>query len=77
MAIILNVKCKSNEEMNNMKNQFHTALSGTPAYINSEIAICDDITNSKSFNVLVGNCNDNDIRFNINGYELLNHKIEL
>lgn len=41
----------------------HEALKGSPAYINSEIAICDN--DDTSFYLVVGNNNDRDLKVTI------------
>ena len=60
MAIVFKIKCSTPEEREKVQERFHNALIGSPAYINSEIAICDgDASTSKqpkpdSFYLAVG-----------------------
>ena len=62
--ISLVIKSKDKESMVSIKEKFHNALVGSPAYIESEIAICDRDDNS--FYLAIGNDNDNDITKVIN-----------
>ena len=41
MAIVFKIKSSTPEENNRVQKRFHDALVGSPAYQNSEIAICD------------------------------------
>ena len=48
MAIVFKIKCSTPEEREKVQERFHNALIGSPAYILSEIAICDgDASTSK------------------------------
>ena len=42
----------------------HKALVGSPAYVDSEIAICED--DNGGFSLIVGNSNENDCIIEIN-----------
>ena len=57
------IQCGSKEEMEHKKTRMHEALKGSPAYINSEIAICDN--DDTSFYLVVGNNNDRDLKVTI------------
>ena len=57
--INLVIKSKDVKKLNSMKEDFHYALTGSPAYVNSEIAICDNDT--ESFFLIIGNNNNCDI----------------
>lgn len=57
------IQCSSKEEMEQKKTRMHEALKGSPAYINSEIAICDN--DDTSFYLIVGNNNDRDLKVTI------------
>lgn len=57
-------KFNSAEEATRVKCNYHEALKGSPAYINSEIAILDGDSDNE-FILIVGNHNSNDI------YEML------
>ena len=41
MAIIFRIKSSTPEESHRVQSRLHDALIGSPAYVNSEIAICD------------------------------------
>ena len=41
MSVIFNIKCKNQKEMLKVRQEIHDGLCGSPAYINSEIAVCD------------------------------------
>lgn len=70
MAFVLNVKCTSNEEMIKLREIVHLSLVGSPAYINSEIAVCD--LQDDAFTLIVGNNNDHDVEYDVNSTNLLN-----
>lgn len=58
--INITVESLDSEESFKVKERLHNALVGSPAYINSEIAICD--VDEKTFILAVGNCNDDDCK---------------
>lgn len=59
--IKITVTSVNSEETFKVKELLHNALVGSPAYINSEIAICD--VDEKTFDLAVGNCNADDCGF--------------
>lgn len=59
--IVLIVKSKDRETMFQKREEFHNALVGSLAYMESEIAICDMQEDETSFLLIIGNNNDNDI----------------
>ena len=59
--INLVIKAKDNESMLKIREEFHSALVGSPAYVNSEIAICTENHDGNEFNLVIGNNNSNDI----------------
>lgn len=64
--IIFKVNCKEQEKMFEKREEFHNALVGSPAYINSEIAICDNDEDKTSFFLIVGNDNnDKNVEYEI------------
>lgn len=69
MSVIINIKCSSVKEMEELREKFHNGLKGSPAYINNEIAICD--LQDDAFTLIVGNNNDNDIDLDIHCKNLL------
>ena len=57
MAIIFRLKSSTSEESHRVQSRLHDALIGSPAYVNSEIAICDgekDNPDSSFFYLAVG-----------------------
>ena len=70
MAITITVKCKDQEEMFKAREIMHNALIGSPGYINSEIAICDNDEDSTSFHLFVGETNDDNVEFKVNNDDL-------
>lgn len=71
MAIEIKVKCDTEEKRDEIRDTFCRALVGSPAFINSEIAVCDD--EADSFILAVGNLNDNNISLDLE-YSSLNIK---
>lgn len=63
--IVLNIKCRSAEEMPKLRDRMCEALVGSPAFINSEIAICDFTDLDKAFSVFIGKPNENDIEYDM------------
>ena len=59
--INLVIRTKDNESMLKIREEFHNALVGSPAYVSSEIAICTENHDGIEFNLVVGNNNSNDI----------------
>lgn len=69
MAVILNIKCKSREEMIELREKMHRGLAGSPGYIESEIAICD--FQEDAFTLAVGRGNGHDIDLDVHSGDLL------
>ena len=59
MAIFITKKFETREQMVETMTKFHEALVGSPAYVNSEIAICE--TGENEFTLVVGNDNKNNL----------------
>ena len=59
MAIRIVKRYWDHETMMKEMTKFHEALVGSPAYVNSEIAICE--TGEDEFTLVIGNDNDNDL----------------
>ena len=57
--IQFNFSCPEGVDIYPVKEKLHNALVGSPAYINSEIAICDGDTNN-TFALVVGNNSENE-----------------
>lgn len=62
---MINIIVRSTDinELSKVKELMHKSLVGSPAYINSEIAICDNADNT--FSLIVGNSNDNNSVMNL------------
>lgn len=73
MSVAINIKCESEEKMYELREKIHEALVGSPAYINSEIAICD--LQDDAFTLIVGNYNkeheDRNIELDVHSNNLL------
>lgn len=59
MAIRFHYRYDDKERRDTKMEEFHKALVGSPAYINNEIAICED--GDCCFVLIVGNDNNNDL----------------
>lgn len=55
---------------NEMRDRFCKALVGSPAFVNSEIAVCDG-KNGEEFFLAVGEVNGNDITIQIDEVKLV------
>ena len=62
--IDLVIKGKDKEDTFLIKEAFHNALAGSPAYVDSEIAICAE--DDTSFHLVIGNSNECNITKVIN-----------
>lgn len=67
--IVFKIHCSHEEVTNEWRDKFCEALVGSPAFINSEIAVCDD--NECNFVLIVGESNDHDMTFDINESDLV------
>ena len=72
--INLIIESDNEKELLEIKEQFHKALTGSPAYVESEIAICD--RDNKSFYLIMGKDNDNDIIKKINTNNIKSGSLE-
>ena len=63
--IVLNIKCENEEKMHKLRDRMCQALVGSPAFIESEIAVCDFVDVPNAFTIVVGNENDADIEFDL------------
>lgn len=61
--IEIKVRCEDEQTRDELRDKFCSALVGSPAYVESEIAVCDD--GDDGFILAVGNCNSNDISFEL------------
>lgn len=69
--IVLIINNKDKETMIQKREEFHNALVGSPAYMESEIAICNMQEDETSFMIIIGNNNDNDITKIIDSEDLM------
>ena len=63
--IVLNIKCRSAEDMPKLRDRMCEALVGSPAFINNEIAVCDFTDYDKAFSIFIGKPNGNDIEYDL------------
>ena len=68
--ISIKIKCESFNEMANLRDEFCSALAGSPAFVESEIAVCEDHNDEKVFYLAVGNCNNHDLSTEINSKDI-------
>lgn len=61
--IVFKINCYTQEKMIKKREEFHEALIGSPAYQDSEIAVCDE--DDTSFLLIIGKNNENNIKYNI------------
>ena len=66
--IEIKIKCNDEQERDELRDKFCEALVGSPAYVESEIAVCDD--GDDGFILAVGNDNSHDITFELEGSEI-------
>lgn len=72
--IVLEVKCIDHDSMIKKREEFHKALVGSPGYIDSEIAVCDESDNS--FVLIVGKNNEDNIHYIVTANRLMKPKKE-
>lgn len=63
--IEIKVKCNDEQERDELRDKFCEALVGSPAYVESEIAVCDD--EEDGFILAIGNPNSKNIAFELEG----------
>lgn len=72
--ILLKVICETKEKKELKREEFHKALVGSPAYKNSEIAVCDE--DETSFLLIIGNNNSDNLYLKTNANRLSRIKKE-
>ena len=70
--LVIKVECKDEKERLEKMEEFHNALVSSPAYVNSEIAICHSDENS--FLLVVGKNNGKDTIYSIKAKALVKPK---
>lgn len=63
--IVLNILCDDVDAKCNIRDRLCEALVGSPAFINSEIAVCDFPGLDSALEVFIGKPNDSDIEFDL------------
>ena len=63
--IEIKIKCNDEEERDELRDRLCEALVGSPAYVDSEIAICDE--GDDGFILVVGNPNAKNVAFELDG----------
>lgn len=66
--IVLNIKCKEDEAAF-LRDRMCEALAGSPAFVNSEIGVCD--VSTSEFCLVIGHRNENDIEFDVEESNLI------
>lgn len=66
MAVIFNIKCKSKDEMTELRDKILFGIKTSMAYETSEIAICP--LQDDAFTLIVGANNVNDIELDVNSF---------
>lgn len=74
--ISFKIKCEDSESMAKLREKFHYALVGSPAYIESEIAVCDCREDDSCFFLAVGNDNDRDLYLEIKSDDIVDLDIK-
>ena len=68
--ISIKVNCNDSEKMIQVREKFHKALVGSPEYVDSSIAICDDDKDDTVFYLALGNLNENNIQIEVDSNDL-------
>ncbi len=69
MAVIFNIKCKSKDEMVELREKILSGIETSMAYQTSEIAICP--LQDDAFTLIVGANNIDDIELDVHSSNLL------
>lgn len=65
MSIQITFKHNDHAAMMQQQTKMHNALVGSPAYINSEIILCENPNDPTEFSLIVGENNDSNVQMNI------------
>ena len=65
MSIQITFKHNDHAAMMQQQTRMHNALVGSPAYINSEIILCENPNNPTEFSLIVGENNDSNVQMDI------------
>lgn len=65
MSIQITFKHNDHAAMMQQQTKMHNALVGSPAYINSEIILCENPNDPTEFSLIVGENNDSNIQMDI------------
>ena len=65
MSIQITFKHNDHAAMMQRQTKMHNALVGSPAYINSEIILCENPKDPTEFSLIVGENNDSNIQMDI------------
>jgi hypothetical protein len=76
IMISLKIKCEDADSMAKLRDKFCSALCGSPAFVESEIAVCDCIEDESCFFLAVGNDNDCDLDLEIDSTNIINLNIK-
>ena len=67
MAVSIHV---TNDPGRKLEYRLCEALVGSPAFVDSEIAVCDDVSNDSAFYLVVGKENERDIELEVDANHL-------
>ena len=65
MSIQITFKHNDHAAMMRQQTKMHNALVGSPAYINSEIILCENPNDPTEFSLIVGENNDSNVQMDI------------
>lgn len=65
MSIQITFKHNDHAAMMQQQTKMHNALVGSPAYINSEIILCENPNDPTEFSLIVGENNDSNVQMDI------------
>lgn len=69
MAVVFNIKCKSKEEMVQLREKIRSSFENCSAYLDGCVAL-DDLQDD-AFSLFIGNWTDTNIEFDIHSSDLL------
>lgn len=76
MALLMHVFAKSKEELDKSVEKIHNSLVGSPAYINSEIAIVEGDSEDE-YIICIGEDNSNNIDIKVNLNDVFTKKVRV
>lgn len=74
--ICFKINCGDNGSMAKLRDKFNYALMGSPAYIESEIAVCNCEEDDSCFFLVVGDSNDYNLDLEIKSGDIVDLDIK-